>query len=92
MFTDPPELRERGDVDLGDPLERAAIALHTLSWNTVADAQRLLSGDMKELIPSWVGTTPEARERLVAVRVGARRRAAVILGAYGVDDEAVAAA
>jgi hypothetical protein len=92
VFVDPPELRERGDVDLGDPLERAAMALHTLSWNTPADARRLLQGDMKDLIPSWIGATLEARERTAADRMLARQRAAVILEAYGIEDEEIAAA
>jgi hypothetical protein len=91
VFVDPPELRERGDVDLGDPLERAAMILHALSWNTPADAARLVAGDMKDLIPSWIGTTVAARERTAPDRMLARQRAAVILAAYGVEDAELAA-
>lgn len=86
VFVDPPDLRERGDVDLGDPFERAAIALYTMTWNTPADAARLIAGDMKELIPSWIG--PGMTQ---ATRMMYRQRAAVVLRAYGIDDEALAA-
>lgn len=84
-LTDPPEI-ETGDIDalapqlLGEPLERAAIALFCMGHMTPEDVGVLLARNDPALVKAWCGG-PGVRP---ADRNLYRRRAAMVLQAHEV--------
>lgn len=63
-YRDPVELAERGIVDFEDPLERAAIAAHRLSFATPAEVVSLLTGEegREALRYTWLRLLPTDRQ------------------------------
>jgi hypothetical protein len=77
-FQDADAIRD-GRVDFADPLERAAIAMHRMTFATPEDVASLLNGGdhrRDELAYTWRRLAPHERHLW-------RRRAAVILAVAG---------
>lgn len=72
------------DVDLDDPIERAAIAMSLLTWNTPENVPGLFATSESMIRASWAGP-----ETVDSVRWGSserswyRRRVVAVLRAYG---------